>query len=114
MIGDVTLAPADGLETVNGKSVDPVPQSEFAGSSAVGAGSLLLPADQVIGSAGVEGYEGWAGVGVGAGAGVVFMLELAPHPAEIRSSSNKSKIPQNDGTQPWGKTARIHHPPLTG
>jgi hypothetical protein len=58
VIGEVTLSPAVGFETVSGKSFDPLPQSEVPGSCAVGAGSRLLVADQVIGTGGVEGYEG--------------------------------------------------------
>jgi len=55
LIGDVTLAPAVGCETVSGKSSDPVPQSAAAGSAAVGAGNLLLLADHVIATGGVDG-----------------------------------------------------------
>jgi hypothetical protein len=53
--GDVTLAAAVGLETVSGKSFDPVPHTEVAGSCAVGAGRSLLLGDHVIGCGGVEG-----------------------------------------------------------
>jgi hypothetical protein len=54
-IGEVTLAPAVGLETVRGKSFDPVPQAEVAGSCAMGAGRLLVLADHVIATGGVDG-----------------------------------------------------------
>ena len=57
-IGEVTLAAAAGLVTVSGKSFDPAPQSDVAGSCAVGAGRLLVLGDQVMGTGGVDGYEG--------------------------------------------------------
>jgi hypothetical protein len=53
--GEVTLAPAVGLETVSGKSFDPDPQLFAAGSSAVGAGSTLVVEDQLIGTGAVDG-----------------------------------------------------------
>ena len=55
LIGEVTLAPAVGLETARGKSFDPLPQSDVPGSCAVGAGNRLLLGDQVIGTGGVDG-----------------------------------------------------------
>jgi hypothetical protein len=55
LMGEVTLAAAVGFETVNGKSFDPVPQDEFPGSCAIGAGSVLVLGDHVIGTGGVEG-----------------------------------------------------------
>jgi len=50
LIGDVTLDPSVGLETVNGKSFEP------AGAGvAMGAGRLLVLGDHVIGTGGVDG-----------------------------------------------------------
>jgi hypothetical protein len=48
--GDVTLAPAVGLETVNGKSFEPA-----GGGVAVWAGSRLVPGVHQIGTGGVDG-----------------------------------------------------------
>jgi hypothetical protein len=53
--GEVTLAPALGLETVRGKSFEPVPQAAVEGSSAVGAGNVLLLAVHDICTGCVEG-----------------------------------------------------------
>jgi hypothetical protein len=53
--GEVTVAPVLGLVTVRGKSVDPVPQAEVAGSSAVGAGKTLELAVHVIDTGAVDG-----------------------------------------------------------
>jgi len=53
LIGDVTLEPSVGLDTANGKSFDPA-----GGAVAMGAGRLLLPGVHVIGTGGVDGYEG--------------------------------------------------------
>jgi hypothetical protein len=50
LIGDVTLAPSVGLDTVNGKSFEPA-----GGAVATGAGRLLVLADHVIGTGGVDG-----------------------------------------------------------
>jgi hypothetical protein len=87
-IGEATLAPAVGLETVRGKSSEPVPQADVAGSCAMGAGRLLVLADHVTGTGGVEGYEGCDGVlgGLGgAGGAVVVVVWLGlPHPACTR------------------------------
>ena len=51
--GEVTLAPSVGLEIVSGKSFEPA-----GGGVAVGAGSLLVLGDHVIGTGGVDGKEG--------------------------------------------------------
>ena len=55
LMGEVTVAAAAGFETVKGKSFDPFPQAEFAGSCAIGAGSVLALGDHVTGTGGVEG-----------------------------------------------------------
>ncbi len=100
VMGDVTVEAAVGLETVSGKSFDPLPQSEVAGSCAVGAGSLLVLGDHVTGTGGVDGYVGWEGEegGVGAGVGVgvvvvVVVLETALHPRSERLSEINRNIP---------------------
>ena len=102
LIGDVRLAPAVGLETVRGKSFDPVPQSTVDGSCAAGAGKLLVLGVQLMETGGVEGYEGCVGggvglgMGVGAGAGDVF--ESLPQPDKIRLSVNRAN---NKPTYRW-------------
>ena len=51
--GEVTVAPSAGLETVSGKSFDPVLYG--GGIGAAGAGNGLVCGDQVMGSGGVVG-----------------------------------------------------------
>jgi hypothetical protein len=90
--GEVTLELAVGFETVNGKSLEPA-----GGAVAVGAGRSLVLGDQVIGTGGVEGYEGWEGVGVGVGVGVVVaVFGLPPHPAVNRDKKAKKKVAANN------------------
>jgi hypothetical protein len=111
--GEVTLAPAVGPDTVKGKSFEPVPQAAVDGSSAVGAGKLLVLAVQVIGTGGVDGNEGdgvGVGVGVGVGLGVVVIEELPPQPASNRFNTTRMDIPNNTRdlqNQGEGETARI-------
>jgi len=50
LIGDVTLDPSIGLETVSRKSFEP-----DGGAVAGGAGKLLVLGDHVIGTGGVDG-----------------------------------------------------------
>jgi hypothetical protein len=92
LMGEVMLAAAVGFETVNGKSFDPFPQAEFAGSCAIGAGSVLVLGDQVIGMGGVEGKEGCDGVGVGAGLVGVRVLGV-PQPDTTKLKAIKSNVP---------------------
>jgi hypothetical protein len=54
LIGDVTVEEFVGLETVRGKSVDPF----GGGTCGEGAGKSLELGDHVIGTGGVEGYDG--------------------------------------------------------
>jgi len=99
LIGDVTLAPSVGFEIVNGKSFEPA-----GGGVATGAGRLLLLADHVIGTGGVDGYEGGGvvggGVGVGVGVGllgvvvVLMLFEVPLHPAIDKLTANRADIPQ--------------------
>jgi hypothetical protein len=107
LIGDVTLVPSTGLEIVNGKSFEPA-----GGGVASGAGSCwLLPGVHVMGTGGVDGYEGGgvvggvgvgvgAGVGVGVGVGVVgvevelMLFEVPLHPAIDKLTTNRADIPQ--------------------
>jgi len=92
--GEVTLELAVGFETVNGKSLEPA-----GGAVAVGAGRSLVLGDQVIGTGGVEGYEGWDGVGVGVGIGVGVVVEvfgLPPHPAVNRDKKATKKVAANN------------------
>lgn len=57
--GEVVLPPSDGLDTVSGKSFDPLGsggvQLDVGGVHAAGAGSALFPGDHVIETGGVEG-----------------------------------------------------------
>jgi hypothetical protein len=55
LIGDVTLEPLVGFDTVNGKSVAPLAQSVPCGGTAVGAGNELDDGLQVIATGGTEG-----------------------------------------------------------
>jgi len=54
-IGDVTVDPLVGLDTVSGKSVAPFAQSVPCGGTAVGAGSALDDGLHVIATGGTEG-----------------------------------------------------------
>ncbi len=49
--GDVTVDPSVGLETLSGKSLD----GAGGGTCAAGAGRVLVPGVQVIGTAGANG-----------------------------------------------------------
>src|ERR1700688_3324697 len=106
LIGDVTLAPSVGFEIVNGKSFEPA-----GGGVASGAGNCLLFCGvHVIGTGGVDGYEGGGvvgggvGLGVGDGVGVgvgllgvvvvLMLFEVPLHPAIDKLTANKADIPQ--------------------
>src|ERR1700692_3232265 len=113
LIGDVTLAPSVGFEIVNGKSFEPA-----GGGVASGAGNCLLFCGvHVIGTGGVDGYEGGGvvgggvglgvgdgvGLGVGDGVGVgvgllgvvvvLMLFEVPLHPAIDKLTANKADIP---------------------
>ena len=109
LMGEVMLAAAVGFETVKGKSFDPFPQVEFAGSCAIGAGSVLA-LDHVIGTGGVEGKEGCDGVGVGAGVVGVGVLGV-PQANTTKLKAIKSNVPRIDSTLRRANTARILQPP---
>jgi hypothetical protein len=98
LIGDVRVTFADGLETVSGKSLDPLPQPASSGATAVGAGSGLVEGDHVIGTGGVEGYVGDDGLGVGVGVGVGEMTglgaESVPHEVRIPLAIKRPKANQ--------------------
>jgi len=53
LVGDVTVEPSVGLETVSGKSFDPLGYG--GGTGAAGAGSGLLCGVQSMGRGGVDG-----------------------------------------------------------
>ncbi len=57
--GDVVLPPSVGLDTVNGKSLEPLGsggvQVDVGGVHAGGAGNGLLLGDQLIATGGVDG-----------------------------------------------------------
>ncbi|PYX51223.1 MAG: hypothetical protein DMG79_03650 [Acidobacteria bacterium] len=52
-VGEVTVAPSRGLETVRGKSLEPF--GHGGGTGAVGAGRGLDCGDHVMGTGGVDG-----------------------------------------------------------
>jgi hypothetical protein len=110
LMGEVMLDAAVGFETVNGKSFDPAPQAEFAGSCAIGAGSVLVLGDHVMGAGGVEGKEGCDGVGVGAGVVGVGVLGV-PQPDTTELKTIKSNVPRIDSTLRRANPARILQPP---
>ena len=60
--GEVVLPPSVGLDTVSGKSFEPLEsggvQVEVGGEHAGGAGYGLLLGDQEIATGGVDGYDG--------------------------------------------------------
>jgi len=84
--GEVTVAPSVGLEIVSGKSLEAL----GGGSCAGGAGSGLDWGDQVIGTGGVDGLDGWDGGGVGVVVGVWVFVVLVPHPVRVTITENKS------------------------
>ena len=90
LIGDVTLDPSTGFETVSGKSFEPLGsggvQVEVGGSHAGGAGKELVLGDHVIATGGVEGYVGCWGGGV-----VLPIFEFVPQPRDKEMSVNKTK-----------------------
>ena len=98
LIGEVTLAPDDGLDTVSGKSFDPAPQADVEGLSAVGAGNKVVLGDQLMATGGVEGNELGGGVGVGVGVGVgggVMFFEVPPQPASMRLNTSRQTASNN-------------------
>jgi len=112
LMGEVTLEPSVGLESVSGKSFEPV-----GGAVASGAGSLLVLGDQVIGTGGTVGKEGCDGAGVvGAGVGVgvvgVMLFDVPLHPASERLAAINASIPEKKRMfRRTGKIARIRQPP---
>src|SRR5690242_20476488 len=88
VIGEVVVAPLMGLETVSGKSFDPLGsggvQVEVGGSQAGGGGNRLVLGDHVIGTGGGDGFGGCGGGGAGGGVVVVAVLEFVPQPARAR------------------------------
>src|SRR3954464_8263567 len=107
-MGDVTLALSSGSETESGKLFDPFGygglQVDCGGSQAGGAGSALVLGDQVIGTAGVDGYDGCGGGG--------FVLdELVPHPAKLKARNEITRISRSAAVRTLEKNERIHQPP---
>src|SRR5579862_5419656 len=105
-MGDAMLAPVAGLETVRGKSLDPVGaggvQVEVGGLHAGGAGRLLVLGDQLIETGGVDGYDGCEGEGV-----VVVVFETAPQPIRARLRVRTEETPNRKGKRTARGTARI-------
>jgi len=66
--GEVVVPPSVGLETVSGKSLEPLGSGgvhiEVGGVHAAGAGYVLLDGLQVIATGGVEGYVDCVGGGL--------------------------------------------------
>jgi hypothetical protein len=113
LMGKVMLAAAVGFETVNGKSFDLFPQAELAGSCAIGAGSVLVLGDQVIGTGGVEWERRLRRVGVGAGVVGVGVLGV-PQPDKTELKANKSNVPRIGSTLRRANSARMLQPPGSG
>jgi len=109
-MGDATLAPSVGLDTVRGKSLEPFGyggvQGDSAGIHAGGAGSELFEGDQLIGTGGVEGYEGWLGA--------TAILEFVPQEARARLNDVRKTICEIHDERATKETACIHQPPKTG
>jgi hypothetical protein len=99
--GEVTLAPAAGLDTVSGKSFDPAPHAVVGGLSAVGAGNKLVLGDQLIATGGVDGNDGGGddGGGVGVGGGVMVFV-VPPQLASMRPSISRHTTPQKNRRLP--------------
>lgn len=117
VIGEVVVALLMGLETVRGKSFDPLGsggvQLEVGGLHAGGAGNWLVLGDHVIGTGGVDGYEGCAG-GVEVVGGivvVVVVLEPVPQPARMRGNRVREIVATTADLRTATGTARIHQPP---
>src|ERR1700704_2970606 len=84
--GEVTVAPSDGLEIVRGKSFE----ADGGGTCAGGAGSGLVCGVHVIGTGGVDGTVGGAGL-FGGGVVVVVVFVALPQPASIRLAASKTR-----------------------
>src|SRR5437763_10597304 len=111
-MGEVTLAWSRGSATARGKLFDPFGYGgahvDCGGSHAGGAGSWLVCGDQVIGTAGVDGYDGCAG---GAAAVAVFEL-LEPQPTNVRARKIRKRSSIDDTRKP--RDDRIYKPPNAG
>ncbi len=110
LIGDVTLDPSTGFETVSGKSFEPLGsggvQVEVGGSHAGGAGIELVLGDHVIATGGVEGYVGCRGGGV-----VLPMVGLVPQPMDKDMSVKKTKNRDSHSKERRKPNRTIHQPP---
>src|SRR5579872_762450 len=110
LIGDVTLDPSTGFETVSRKSFEPLGsggvQLEVGGSHAGGAGNLLALGDHVIATGGVEGYVGCCGGGV-----VLPIFEFVPQPNDNDKSVNKSTNRGSRRKERCRPNSSIHQPP---
>jgi hypothetical protein len=104
--GELTVPRSVGLDTVNGKSLEPfgsgAAQVEVGGEQAGGAGYGLLFGAHVIETGGVVGYDGCDGGGVAtvvAGIlGVPHAEEAIPAPIAISSKSRTGLLRVRSGT----------------
>jgi hypothetical protein len=91
--GEETVPPSVGLEMESGKSLEPLAsggaQVDVGGLQAGGAGYGLVVGVHVIGTGGVDGYDG---CGEGVFVTGVFVL-LVPHP---HNTTAASPIVRND------------------
>src|ERR1700747_3298049 len=114
-IGDVVVASLMGLATVSGKSFDPLGSGgshvEVGGSHAGGAGNRLVLGDHVIGTGGVDGYDGCAGGGAVVGVVVVVVLEFVPQPTSARATRVRKIVARTADPRTATGTAHIHEPP---
>lgn len=116
-IGEVDVALLAGFETVSGKSFDPLGsggvQLEVGGSHAGGAGNRLVLGDHVIGTGGVDGYDGCGGgvEVVGGVVVVVVVLELVPQPTRARTNRVREIVARTANLRTATGTACIHQPP---
>ena len=76
---------------------------DSAGMHAGGAGSELVEGDQLIGTGGVEGYEGWSGAAA--------ILEFVPQEARTRLKDVRRMVFEIHDERNTKGTACIHQPP---
>jgi hypothetical protein len=92
LIGEVTEEELVGLETVRGKSSDP----PGGGTCAGGAGRSLELGDHVIGTGGVDGYDGCFGGGLGS------VVACLPVPQLVKTVAAASSTSEENKEREWG------------
>ena len=107
----MALPPSVGLDTLNGKSFDPLGsggvQLDVGGVHAGGAGSALLSGDHVIETGGVEGYEGAGGEGA---VSVALFIPLVPQAVLAATAPMSNAIHESLETFPALSGAAAHQP----